>query len=189
MRRSVSDRWMIALCILFTAALAASRLAPIAQHDAPPAAQAAPAPAMPLMTPAAIMPVSVAALATRPLFSATRRPTATPVAVPVHPSPVIAIAPPRPPTPQLLGVIFSQSGRMAILRDPQAGHPSHLGEHDHLGAWKVIEITPTSVRLSAGGTETTLVLGTPTTTDARPGQSASPPVMPPPPRRPPLAAS
>jgi len=80
----------------------------------------------------------------RPLFAQTRRP------VPPKAEVKVAENAPKPETFDLIGVVISKDGRMALLRTLSTSEVTRAVEGQNVGGWKVSDIKPTQVVLRHG---------------------------------------
>lgn len=88
----------------------------------------------------------------RPLFMETRRPSP-----PALPGPVKKSEPPAPVTFQLMGVLESPRGRLALIADSK-GKYRKLREKDSIDGWEIIQIRTDRIQLQNQGMEENLNL-------------------------------
>lgn len=94
----------------------------------------------------------------RPLFSPSRRLPAPIVAAPVPPAPVEPVPEADMPGFDLTGIVFGDTTRLAMVRDPSSQRVQSLRVGQTLDDWTVEDITPRSVALSRKGKSVTLEL-------------------------------
>ena len=120
---------------------------------------------------------ALAATRERPLFSASRRAPAAPVAIapqapPPPPPPPSAGAPEAPPF-QLMGTILGGEAHVALLLNRSTNEVTQLREGESALGWKARKVLARSILLQHGADNATLEL--PKSTDAVEANAASPP--------------
>jgi general secretion pathway protein N len=133
-------------CAAVAACLLIHDLLVPADVDVPPAsATAPPQPATALPGPPALPnPKIYAALAARPLFSATRRPPPVPVAA------AAPAAGPAPPDFALVGVINAPDRELALVLEAGAPAATLVRPGGTVDGWTVTKIGPSSITVQAG---------------------------------------
>lgn len=102
---------------------------------------------------------SLEATRSLPLFTPSRTPPLVPEPEPVEvvaaPEPAAAPPPPSPPPLELIGVIMTDSAKIALLRDKSTGEIVRLSSSDDYDGWSIRFVDSRTVELhSADRTET-----------------------------------
>ena len=97
-------------------------------------------------------PEQFSVIATRPLFSPSRRPPREPVEYAAPPKVI------KPPQISLTAVSISGDRRVAVIRDIGSGEIRRIPQGDDIDEWTVVQVLPDRIILGSGDRRETILL-------------------------------